>query len=60
MFSGMIISAMTENTKIWFIIFWVLMMICVIAQAITENKQKECLEILEKKIKELVGDNNET
>lgn len=57
-FSGMVIGAMTEDNKIWVIIFWVLMMICLIAQIVTANKQEERIEKLEKKVKEIEGDNN--
>jgi hypothetical protein len=56
MFSGMMISATTPNNKIWFLIFFVFMMICVVGQLITKEKQKERIEKLEKKIEELVGE----
>lgn len=57
-FSGMVIGAMTEDNKIWGIIFWFLMMICLVAQSIAEDKQETRIKELEEKIEELVGEDN--
>ena len=55
-FSGMMLCAMTPNNKTWFIIFFVSMMICIVGQLITKNKENDRIEELEKKIEEMVGE----
>ena len=58
-FSGMMISAMTEDNKIWCLIFYICMMGCVIGKTIAHNKQEKRIEIIEKQLKELEVKNNE-
>ena len=56
-FSGMLIGALGEYNKIWTLIFHILMLVCIVAQAITENKQEERIKKLEKRLEEMVGNN---
>ena len=53
--SGVLITAVTENNLVWFILFSIAMHICAAGIVITHEEQKEKIKNLEKKLEKLEG-----
>ena len=57
-FSGALASILTELNEAWLIMFYILMFVCIVTQVTVENKQEERIKKLEKRLEEMVGEDN--